>query len=180
MDLEADGPPGDQLAWRETYFILFNHEQRPTLTQVEDAIGVSNPRLKIENLEADDDGLFRSLLVQAPEDNAALEISYEAGDAVSEQSVELAKTLQKSIDGDRLALLFRSDARLDVMHFERISESGASLGAFAEDPGDDGDWADEQFAAEGLDPATLITVVEALATLTGGLPIDPAAGEVLI
>ena len=32
---------------------------------------------------------------------------------------------------------------------------------------------------EGLDPASLITVIEALAHLTEGLPIDPEAGEVL-
>ena len=176
MNEEPDDIGGDQLAWRETYFILFNHEARPTLMQVEEAIGKSNERLKIENLEADDDGLFRSMLVQAPEDNAALEISYESGDAVSEQSVELAKTLQKDLEGDRLALLFRSDARLDVMHFERLGANSVELGPIS----DDEDWADEEFAAEGLDPASLITVVEALAELTGGLPIDPAAGEVLI
>ena len=47
------------------------------------------------------------------------------------------------------------------------------------DPADE-DFADLDFAAEGFDPASLITVVEALADLTEGLPIDPAAGEVLL
>lgn len=177
-----------QLAWRETYFVLFSQEARPTLTQVEAAIGEADPRLRIENLQADEDGRFQSVLVQAPEDNAALEISYESGDAVSEQSTELAKTLQKDIGGEQLAQLLRADARLDVMHFERVGNdpSGGSFGADFGDSsgdsagGDDGDWGDEAFAAEGLDPASLITVVEALARLTEGLPIDPAAGEVLI
>ncbi len=169
-----------QLAWRETYFVLFSQETRPTLTQVEAAIGEADPRLRIENLLADEDGRFQSVLVQAPEDNAALEISYESGDAVSEQSTELAKTLQNEIDGSQLAQLLRADARLDVMHFERLGSSlgGADFGDTSS--GDDADWADEAFAAEGLDPASLITVVEALARLTEGLPIDPAAGEVLI
>jgi hypothetical protein len=157
----------DQLAWRETYFVLLKREHRPTLTQVEGAIADAGRGLKIENLTADEDGLFQSLLVQAPEDNAALEISYESGDAVIEQSTELAKRLEKQLQGDQLAQLLCSDARLDIMHFERIPDE--------ESYDDEGD----PLEMEALDPATLITVVEALANLTEGLPIDPAAGELL-
>jgi len=164
----GDDATGDQLAWRETYVVIFGHNDRPTLTQVEGALADADPRLKVENLQADEDGLFQSLLVQAPEDNAALEISYEAGEAVIEQSCELAKEMQKQIDGDQLALLLRGDARLDIMHFERIQQ---------EEEHRDED--DDALLLEALDPATLITVVEALANLTGGLPIDPAAGELL-
>ena len=56
--------------------MLFRKADRPTLTQVEAAITETSRRLKLENLEADEDGMFESLLVQAPQDNAALEISY--------------------------------------------------------------------------------------------------------
>ena len=159
---------GEQLAWRETYIVIFGRNERPTLTQVEGALADADPRLKIENLQADEDGLFQSLLIQAPEDNAALEISYEMGEAVIEQSCELAKEMQKQIDGDQLAQLLRGDARLDIMHFERLQQ---------EQEFQDED--DDALMLESLDPATLITVVEALANLTGGLPIDPAAGELL-
>ena len=69
----------EQLEWRDTYYVLFQQSDRPTLTQVEAAITDSSKRLKLENLEADEDGMFESVLVQAPEDNAALEISYERG-----------------------------------------------------------------------------------------------------
>lgn len=75
----------DQLEWRDTYFVLFQQANRPTLTQVEAAITESSRRLKLENLEADEDGMFESVLVHAPQDNAAVEISYEMGDAVIEQ-----------------------------------------------------------------------------------------------
>ncbi|MEM6329563.1 MAG: hypothetical protein AAF790_04875 [Planctomycetota bacterium] len=158
----------DALAWRETYFVLFQRDHRPTLTQVEGAIMDAGGGLQIENLAADDDGLFQSVLIQAPEDNAALEISFEAGDAVVEQSTELAKMLGKQLEGDQLARLVRADARMDIMHFERVQEAG-----YDDDPDAD------SMAVEALDPATLITVVEALANLTDGLPIDPAAGELL-
>ncbi|MEM6655762.1 MAG: hypothetical protein AAF596_08175, partial [Planctomycetota bacterium] len=104
--LDAEPEPsegGAQLAWRETYYVLFSKADRPTLTQVEGAITDTGRGMQVENLQADDDGLFQSVLIQSPEDNAALEISFEAGDAVVEQSVELAKLLQDTVDGDQLA-----------------------------------------------------------------------------
>jgi hypothetical protein len=158
----------DELAWRETYFILFDQKARPTLTQVESALSRANRRLRFDRLVADDDGLFESALVQAPEDNAALEISFESGDAVVEQSVELAKQLKKRLDSKQLSRLLRADARLDIMHFERVQED-----EYADDD------FDEEFA-EMLDPASLITAVDALAKLTGGLAIDPASGDLLV
>jgi hypothetical protein len=164
--MQADD--GDQLEWRDTYFVLFQQSRRPTLTQVEDAILGASSRLRLENLEADDDGLFESVLVQAPQDNAALEISYETGDAVVQQSADLAKQLKGELSGAQLQQMVRSDARLDVMLFERVRE-----GAWG-DQEDDEDW-----ESGGLDPSSLLGVVEALAKLTGGLPIDPASGSVM-
>jgi hypothetical protein len=160
-ELESD----DQLEWRDTYFILFKNSGRPTLTQVEAAISEAARRVTLENLEADEDGMFESVLVQAPEDHAALEISYETGDAVIEQSAELAKQLKGDVTPEQLKRLLRADARLDVMHFERVSA----------DSFDD----DEDFASGALDPGSLLNVVEALAKLTHGLPIDPASGAIL-
>jgi hypothetical protein len=161
-DFEND----DQLEWRDTYFILFKDSGRPTLTQVEAAITEAARRVTLENLEADEDGMFLSVLVQAPEDHAALEISYETGDAVIEQSAELAKQLKGDVTPDQLKRLLRADARLDVMHFERVSAN-----SFDDD--------DEGFASGALDPGSMLNVVEALAKLTHGLPIDPASGAIL-
>ena len=158
---------GDQLEWRDTYFILFQKSDRPTLTQVEAAITESSRRLKLENLEADDDGMFESVLVQAPQDNAALEISYETGDAVAEQSVDLAKQLQGELDERQLKRMLKADARLDVMLFERVQAEGW-------DAEDEEDW-----ETGSLDPSSMLNVVDALAKLTGGLPIDPASGAIL-
>src|SRR3989304_4462233 len=71
----------DQLGWRDTYFILFQQSGRPTLTQVEAAISDATRHVTLQNLEADEDGMFESLLVNAPDAPSALEISYETGDA---------------------------------------------------------------------------------------------------
>jgi hypothetical protein len=165
--MELDYEEGDQLEWRDTYFILFQQSGRPTLTQVEAAITDSARHITLENLEADEDGMFESLLVQAPDDHSALEISYEMGDAVIEQSAALAKQLRGEATPDQLKQLLRADARLDVMHFERVNADES----FGED--------DDDFGGDALDPSSLLNVVEALAKLTNGLPIDPASGAIL-
>jgi hypothetical protein len=159
----------EQLEWRDTYFVLFKQSDRPTLTQVEAAITDSSKRLKLENLEADEDGMFESVLVQAPQDNAALEISYERGEAVTEQSVELAKQMKDDLEPKQLQRMLKADARLDIMLFERVQDD-------FEDSGDEdgGEW-----EGGALDPSSLLNVVGALAKLTHGLPIDPASGAVL-
>jgi hypothetical protein len=164
-----DDSDDDQLEWRDTYFILFDQSNRPTLTQVESAITGASRRLKLENLEADDEGMFESVLVQAPQDNAALEISYETGEAVVAQSADLAKQLKRELGKKQLEKMLRADARLDVMLFERVRTN-----AWGEEDQDDDDWENG-----ALDPSSLLNVVEALAKLTRGLPIDPASGAIL-
>ena len=64
--------------------------------------------------------------------------------------------------------MLKSDARFDVMLFERVRDDDFGGGE------DDDEW-----EPSGLDPSSLLNVVEALAKLTGGLPIDPASGAVL-
>lgn len=172
FDTGDDTSAGADLAWRETYIVLFESAARPTLTQVEAAIGEAGRRLRMERLRADDDGLFKSVLVQAPEDNAALDVRYEAGTAISERALALAEQLRDDLDGDQLAQLVRADAWLEVMHFERVAP--------IDDWSEDEEPADDLLGPGGLDPATLITVMSALANLTDGLPIDPEAGEVLM
>jgi len=166
----SDSNNDDELEWRDTYFILFSQSDRPTLTQVESAISGASRRLKLEHLEADDDGMFESVLVQAPEDNAALEISYETGDAVIAQSTDLAKQLKGELDKKQLTRMLQADARLDVMLFERVRSNN-----WGSEEGED----EDEWESGSLDPSSLLNVVEALAKLTGGLPIDPASGAIL-
>ncbi len=175
-DFDSPGTGGGDLAWRETYVVFFQADARPTLTQVEAAIGdAGGRRLRMTKLQADDDGLFRTVLVEAAEDNAVIDIRYEAGPAVSERAMTLAEQMQEDLDQDQVGRLVSSDAWVEIMHFEKLAPVDFdSLGPDDDliEPGGDG--------PEGLDPATLITVVDALAHLTNGLPIDPEAGDVLI
>jgi hypothetical protein len=177
----------DELLWLETYFILIPQKRRPTLAQVEHALAEADPRLLLANLAADDDGLFQSLLVDSHEDHAAVEVNYETGESVIEQNLEWAKQLQDQLSPKQLQQIVAADARLDLVHFERVQAGAArpqpaDAGdeyAFADDDmGADDDY-DEEAAMESFDPTCLLTVVEALSSLTKGLTFDPAAGEVL-
>ena len=179
-DINGDAK-GDELHWRETYFILFPRDRRPTLKQVATALTEANRRFQLENPESDDRGLLESMLVESSEDHAAVEISYEVGDAVIEQNLEWAKQLQKQLPPDQLQEIIKADARLDVAHFERVPSGGSADpespllgGGFGDEFGDD---EDEPF--EMLDPTCLLTVVDTLASLTNGLTFDPASGEIL-
>lgn len=165
----SSGAAGD-LAWRETYVVFFESTARPTLTQVEATVGNAGRRMLMENLQANDDGLFKSVMVQAPEDHAALDIRYEEGEAITERVMTLAGQMQDDLDDTQMAKLLQADAWLEVMHFEKMTGPADD---FDDEP------ADDMMGPEGLDPASLITVIEALAHLTDGLPIDPEAGEVL-
>jgi hypothetical protein len=165
----------DDLYWRETYFVLFPQSCRPTLKQVSAALAKANKRFQLENPTSDGAGLIESLMVESPEDHAAVEISYVVGDTIIQQSLAWAKELQKQLPASQLQKLMKSDARLDVAHFERMPATGNGYG---EDTfGDEFD--DEEAGIEMFDPTCLLTVVETLAGLTGGLTFDPAAGEIL-
>ena len=161
-------PQPVEIEWRDTYYIFFSKSVRPTLTQVEATISGAAHRVTTQNLLANDDGMFESILVQAPEDNAALEISYEMSEAVTEQCAELARQLQKDgTDPKQLTTLIQADARLDIMHFERVSNDPFSSNE------------DEDFANDLLDPTSLLVIIEALVNLTGGVPIDPGSGVIM-
>lgn len=154
-----------ELNWRETYFVFFPSNRRPQSKVMQSTLKQLSDRFVLQNLEADDQGRFESILVEAPDDHAALEISYEAGESVIEQSAQLAKQLKSELDERQLAELLRADARMDIMHFEHIREED-NFGDFEED--------------EILDPGCLLLVVGALADLTKGLPIDPSSGAVVL
>ena len=154
----------NEFEWRETYFILFKENDRPTLTQVERAIGSLSDRLQLQNLRANDEGRFESLMVRSPDDYAAIEISFETGEAVIEQGTELAKQLRSEASQEELAKLVASDARLDLMHFEQMVE-GAVI--------------DDDEMGDMLDPSSLLMIVDALVGLTEGVAVDPASGAIL-
>jgi hypothetical protein len=154
----------DQYRWRETYFVLFDAQKRPTLKQVQKALSGLTCRLTLTNLRTDDEGHFESLTVLSPDDFAALDVCYLAGDEVTEQAGTLFHELKGPAcsKGERATLerLRHCNARFDVLHFEQVTD------------------VDEE-PEEMLDPSTLLIVMDALVGLTDGIAIDPQSGTLL-
>lgn len=154
-----------QYQWRETYFVLFPAQRRPKLKDVQEAITRLHQHLTLTNLAANEEGLLESLTVLAPDDFAALDISYLAGDEVREQVAELAEDVEPSCccedEKKRLEELRACDARLDIFHFEQMVDA-------------DAEGEDEMF-----DPSALLVVLDTLAELTDGISVDPQGGAML-
>ncbi len=153
--------------WRETYFVLFSSKKRPTVSQLEHALAELNDRFELQNLQADDEGLFESVTLVSPEDFAALDICYVAGDEVVEQAEKLAEEMRSTTPAEerpRLRAVANADARLDILHFQDVAGG----------PADDDDELDEMF-----DPSALLVVLDALVELTGGVAIDPQSGSMV-
>jgi hypothetical protein len=153
--------------WRETYFVMFPASRRPPLAKVERMLKTLSPRFELVNAEADDKGQFESLTIRAPQDYAAMDISYESGDEVTEQVTQLQQEMKGLIDAadrPKLAELSKCDAKFDILHFEQ------QIDAVGDEEDDEGDM---------LDPSALLSVMDALVELTGGIGVDPQSGTLM-
>lgn len=152
--------------WRETYCVMFESRRRPTLKKVQSAIAALNAHFELTNLATDEAGLIESLTVLSGDDFAALDVSYLEGEEVVEQAVALADEMDSPVCGEedrrRVEKVLRCDARFDVLHFEQLIAS------------EEAEQSDEM-----LDPSTLLIVLEALAELTDGVPLDPQGNAMM-
>lgn len=157
--------------WRETYFVLFDSSNRPTLKTVERTLSALHEHYELTNLSEDKYGQFESLTLLSPDDFAALDVCYTGGGEVLEHAASLAKEMELAAremrETDSLRRIRRCDGRFDVLHFERIPEYGEENEPENEEPD------------EMLDPSALLLVLGALARLTDGVTIDPQAGTFL-
>jgi hypothetical protein len=151
--------------WRETYFVLFDVKNRPTLKNAIKTLTAVNRRYEFTNQSEDEDGRIDSLSVISPNDFAALDICYSEGPEVVEQTEALVEEFKKlGFEGQPpvpWSQIKKYEGRFDVLHFEQVPE----------DEDDSGD--------EMLDPAALLVILEALAKLTGGVAVDPQSGTFL-
>ena len=157
----------DRYRWRETYFVLFPSDRRPTLKTVEKRLGSLNKRYSLENLSADEDGMIESLTLHAPDDFAAMDICFISGDEVLEHNEELVQELAATVEPEQKSVLRRIkqyDGRFDVLHFEQKTDAVAE---------------EDEEGDEMLDPGALLAVLEQLARITGGVAVDPQSGTIL-
>jgi len=174
--------------WRETYFVLFDSSKRPSLKRTQKMLRSLSDRYVLVNLEADEQGRFNSLTVLAPDNNAALDISYVSGEEVLGQTATMIEDMKLELadqgdqsdqsdqgdqgdqgdqennpDIEKYVRLAKCDARFEVMHFERVFDAGYS----DEEPDD------------MLDPGALLLILGALVELCDGVGVDPQSGTLV-
>jgi hypothetical protein len=161
MSLFADG----RYQWRETYFVLFDHQQRPKAADVKRVLTELGPRIELHELTANEAGFLESMTVLSHADAAGMDVTYVEGEEVKEQIIQLRDEWKGKQAGAKekphLARALHADARFDIFHFEEISD--------IPDEEDDGP----------LDPGTLLLVLNKLARLCHGEALDPQTGELL-
>ena len=141
--------------YRDTYFVFFKKENRPSLDKIESTLAELGPRY--ETLKsAEKDGEFESLTFVSPYDYSAMDIAVVQGEEVSTQIVELMDDFKTmTLTGDdskKLTTLGSCDARFDIFHFEHVDGGGED---------------------EFLDPGGLLLVMEKLSELSDGVALDP-------
>jgi hypothetical protein len=154
---------GDPLfRWRETFLVLFEESNRPTVEAVERALARVG-KFDSEQTNESVDGLIESLTVTNSIDCVGLDIVFVDGEEAAEQIEELQTDISPDdlLPGqeEMLDKLPLCNARLDLLHFEQLTAS------FSEDD-------DEEF----LDPGSLLGVAESLAQLVNGVAVDPGSG----
>jgi len=152
----------DRYEWRETYFVLFDAAKRPPAERVKRRLLALSPHYRLVDVRADEKGRFEFLTLLSPEDYAAMDITYLAGEEVTEHVAELAREMRPAATTDeekaRLEQLRRCNARFDIYHFEQIVSSVEE---------------DEEL----MDPGLLLAVLEELTTMCDGIGIDPQSGS---
>lgn len=148
--------------YRDTFFIHFDVRHRPTRSGVEKCIKSLGEKYEISGLK-ESDGAFESITIRSPHDSSAMDITFVHSEEVLEQVAELSKEFRTmSLSGEdfqKLKVLDNSNARFDIFHFEKISESSNE--------------------EEMLDPGGLLLVMERLAAVCQGVGLDPQSKTLL-
>lgn len=157
----------EEYRWRETYFVLFHRENRPSAERVAAALREVNENYQVADVRKNEAGEIESLTILSPDDYAAMDITFVTGDEVQEHTIELVEEMLPLVARDekeRLRKLPEYDARLDVYHFEQLVFTGP---------------AEEDDLDDFMDPGSLLIVLEKLAELTQGVGVDQETGTLI-
>jgi hypothetical protein len=150
--------------WRDTFLVLFDDKQRPTIELAQSAIQQIG-KFEMPNFSESECRHIESMTITSSVDLIGLEILYVAGAEVVEETealvLELAEDALLLGNEDLLTQLSTANARFDILHFEKITENSN------EPSGDD----------ELMDPGSLLAVTAALAGLVNGVAVDPSSAS---
>ena len=150
--------------YRDTFFVYLKEENRPATQAAADCFAELGAKYEVGEIR-ELDGRFGSVTVKSPQDYSAMDIAFVTGEEVTEQIQDLMLEFRTMTltgdDREKLENFQQCNARFDVFHFEEQSNVGGG--------GPD----------EMIDPGGLLLVIEKLATLTGGVALDPQSQTLL-
>jgi len=150
--------------WRDTFLVLFDAAQRPTVGLALSAIQQIG-KFEVQNSSESESGHIESITVTSNVDLVGLEILYVAGAEVIEETealvMELAEDAMLLGNEESLTQLSTANGRFDILHFEKITEN-------SNEPSDNN---------ELMDPGSLLTVTAALTDLVKGVAVDPSSAS---
>lgn len=158
----------DEYQWRETYFVLFEKENRPTAEQLETLLKNLNKAYEIRDVRSDDQGMFESLTLISADDYAAMDLTCADNEEICDQILELGREIAELAGPDELPTIKRIQkctARLEVYHFEQMVFVGS---AGSDDEPDD-----------FMDPGSLLVVLDRIAELCDGIVVDPQSNSLM-
>ncbi|MDR0706135.1 MAG: hypothetical protein LBF88_14270 [Planctomycetaceae bacterium] len=114
----------DRYTWRETYFVLFDPEKRPRLSDVRRELRHVAGTLTILKDKAEHNGNLTSMTIASYEDHSALEIVYREGNNVPNEIGLLAEMLEKGCtakEKEQLQKAKQYRAKFEILHFEQTA-----------------------------------------------------------
>ena len=156
--------------WRETYFVYFASYKMPRL---EEAVGHMKNRIPgVQAVESsrDNRGRLQAVSLMFPDTPSAVEIILSEGEEVERQKSELEGMLDEKPSRKTRKALRNSNARFDILHFERTGGDRRIHDLF-EDSNEE--------IPEDFDPACMLTLLDQLTGITRGVAIDPQSGMAL-
>ena len=153
----------DRYQWRETFFVLFEERNRPSLTVVRNLLKQLGKSFELDSVRESESDQFESLSVLFHEDFSAMDLTYVTGEDIEAQREELKDMFDVGDllpdEEEKLDYLPKCDVRYDVYHFEQVMSA------------DEGEGEDEL-----LDPGGLLLLLGHLAERCKGVAIDPQSG----
>ena len=135
----------DRYQWRETYFVLFDPARKPLLQEIHRGLNPMFKSLVIRNSQTDEDGRIETLSVASYEDRAAIDLIYQCGEQVLQETetiaAEMARVTSTKKNRAKIEKAKKCRARLDVLHFEQMETASEEM----EDVLKDREQADPEF-----------------------------------
>ena len=113
----------DRYQWRETYFVLFDPAKKPLLHEIRQGLATMFRSLRIREALADGQGGIESLSIASYDDFAAIDLVYQCGDYVIQETDSLVEEMLRTASTKTRTKVERARkcrARLDVLHFEQM------------------------------------------------------------